>query len=293
MNTIVKIKNFSRAGASAKNVYNLTRQKNKDKNIFVLEENSMPKPKRTVCKKEIKSLRSKLCVYAKRLEKAILQNKEKSIATNKKNIKKIEEQLQQLQVEDKRQKHFTEFTVALTNSQKGEYAENWSKLALEHFKKEFPTLQVVSAVEHRDQHSPHIHILMYSPDKPVTQVLAQYAGQKNTDRDSLKKAYSLIAHKFHSWANTNIAYNRLNKLHRGRKYVSLGQYKQKGNFYAKKALKSNLNNLDELHNKIKSLNSKLETNNSNKQEEFELSDVPDTSNLDLDASTTKKRRYNI
>jgi hypothetical protein len=260
INTAVKIKSSTRASAAAKNEYNLERQKNQDKDILVLEKNEMPEKKISLSKeqkKEIKSLQSKLSTYKKRLQKALDENKEKSIKTNQKNIEKITKQLAKIEKSDKRQKHFTEFTIALTNSQKGDYSENWSKQALEFIKQEFPTLQVVSAVEHRDQHSPHMHILMHSPDKPVTQVLAEYAGQKGTSRDEMKEAYSTIAHKFHSFANENIAHKELKPLHKGRKYVSLGQYKQKGNFEAKIALNRKNNSLPALKQQEEELHRRL------------------------------------
>jgi len=264
INTIVKIKSCTRASASGKNEYNLERTKNRDKYILVLEKNEMPKDKISLSKeqkKEIKSLQSKLSTYKKRLTKAIEDGKEKSIKTNQKNIDKISADLSKIEKSDNRQKHFTEFTVALTNSKKGEYVENWSELALEHFKQEFPTLQVVSAVEHRDQHSPHMHILLHSPDKPITEVLSEKNFiNKDTSREAMKSAYSKIAHTFHSFANEKIAHKELKPLQKGLKYVSLGQYKSKGNFEAKKALQSKNNTLPALKAEIptlKELNSEL------------------------------------
>ncbi len=260
INTIVKIKSCTRASAAGKNEYNLERQKNRDKDILVLEKNEMPKEKISLSKeqkKEIKSLQSKLSTYKKRLAKAIEDGKEKSIKTNSKNIDKITKQLSKIEKSDKREKNYTEFTIALTNSQKGDYAENWSEKALEFIKQEFPDLKVISAAEHRDQHSPHIHILTHSPDKPVTQVLAQYAGQKDTKRESMKEAYGYIARKFHSYANEKIAHKELNKLHKGRKYVSLGQYLQKGNFEAKRRLEEQKNSLPALKAEQTSLDKRL------------------------------------
>ena len=260
INTAVKIKSSTRASAAAKNEYNLDRQKNQEKDIFVLEKNEMPAEKISLSKeqkKEIKSLQSKLSTYKKRLQKAIEDGKEKSIKTNQKNIDKITKQLSKIEKSDKRQKHFTEFTISLTNSKKGDYAEDWSKRALDFIKQEFPTLDVVSAVEHRDQHSPHMHILMHSPDKPITQVLAQYAGQKDTKRESMKEAYGYIARQFHSFANEKIAYKELKPLQKGRKYVSLGQYKAKGNFEAKKRLQEQNNSLPALQREDQQIEKKL------------------------------------
>ena len=261
LNTAVKIKSCTRASAAGKNEYNLERTKNRDKDILVLEKNEMPDAKGTLSKeqkKEIKSLQTKLSVYKKRLVKAIEDGKEKSIKTNQKNIDKISKDLSKIEKSDNRQKHFTEFTVVLTNSKKGEYAENWSELALEHFKKEFPTLQVVSAVEHRDQHSPHMHILLHSPDKPITEVLSEKNFiNKDTSREAMKSAYSKIAHNFHSFANENIAHKQLKTLQKGRKYVSLGQYKQKGNFEAKKALRDKKESLPALAHEDKQLSKRL------------------------------------
>lgn len=260
INTAVKIKSSTRASAAAKDEYNLERQKNQEKDILVLEKNGMPEEKKTISleqKKERKKLQSKLSTYKKRLEKAIDEGKEKSIKTNQKNIEKITKQLAKLEKSDKRQKHFTEFTIALTNSKEGDYSKDWSKQALEFIKQEFPELQVVSAVEHRDQHSPHMHILMHSPNKPVTQVLAQYAGQKDTKRESMKETYSFIAHKFHSFANEKIAHKELKPLQKGRKYVSLGQYKAKGNFEAKKRLEKQNNSLPALKQQEKEVSEKL------------------------------------
>ena len=260
INTAVKIKSSTRASASAKNEYNLDRQKNQEKDIFVLEKNEMPAEKISLSKeqkKEIKSLQSKLSTYKKRLQKAIEDGKEKSIKTNQKNIDKITKRLSEIEKPDKRQKHFTEFTISLTNSKKGDYAEDWSQRALDFIKQEFPTLDVVSAVEHRDQHSPHMHILMHSPDKPITQVLAQYAGQKDTKRESMKEAYGYIARQFHSFANEKIAYKELKPLQKGRKYVSLGQYKAKGNFEAKKRLQEQNNSLPALKAEKQQLDKRL------------------------------------
>ena len=260
INTAVKIKSSTRASASAKNEYNLDRQKNQEKDIFVLEKNEMPAEKISLSKeqkKEIKSLQSKLSTYKKRLQKAIEDGKEKSIKTNQKNIDKITKRLSEIEKPDKRQKHFTEFTISLTNSKKGDYAEDWSQRALDFIKQEFPTLDVVSAVEHRDQHSPHMHILMHSPDKPITQVLAQYAGQKDTKRESMKDAYGYIARQFHSFANEKIAYKELQPLQKGRKYVSLGQYKAKGNFEAKKRLQEQNNSLPALQREDQQIEERL------------------------------------
>ena len=280
LNTAVKIKSCTRASAAGKNEYNLERTKNRDKDILVLEKNELPKDKISLSaeqKKEIKSLQSKLSTYKKRLAKAIEDGKEKSIKTNQKNIDKISAYLSKIEKSDNRQKHFTEFTVALTNSQKGEYAENWSELALEHFKKEFPTLQIVSAVEHRDQHSPHMHILLYSSDKPITQVLAEHTGQKDTTREAMKEAYSTIAHNFHSYANEKIAHKELKPLQKGRKYVSLGQYKQKGNFEAKKAHKAKnerLPTLKELNGELTSIKNTLDSRVILRPYQLEKHDIP-------------------
>jgi len=110
--------------------------------------------------------------------------------------------------------------------------------------------------------------MLYSKEKTITQVLAEYAGQKDTSRESMKEAYSAIAHNFHSFANKNIAYNKLETLKKGRKYVSLGQYKQKGNFEAKNALESkkeqNLDYLldmkEKLERNIKDIDLKISNN---------------------------------
>jgi hypothetical protein len=260
LNTAVKIKSCTRASAAGKNEYNLERTKNREKDILVLEKNEMPEAKAILSKeqkKEIKSLQTKLSTYKKRLEKAIKDGKEKSIKTNTKNIDKITKQLSKLEKSDNREKHFTEFTIALTNSKAGEYSQNWSEKALEHIKQEFPTLQVVSAVEHKDQHSPHMHILLYSDGKPITQVLAEQSGKSDTKRESMKEAYSTIAHKFHSFANENIAHKELKPLQKGRKYVSLGQYKQKGNFELKKALRDKKETLPALTIEDKQLSKRL------------------------------------
>jgi hypothetical protein len=264
MNTAVKIKSCTGASASGKNQYNLERQKNQDKDILVLENNGMPKEKATLSleqKKEIKSLQTKLSVYKKRLAKAIENGKEKSIKTNQKNIDKISQALSKIEKPDKRQKHFTEFTIALTNSHDESFAANWSKLALDHIKQEFPTLEVVSAVEHLDQHSPHMHILLHSPNKPITQVLAEQSDKSNTKRESMKEAYSDIAHKFHSFANDKIAHKELEPLQKGRKYVSLGQYKHKGNFELKKLVREQKETLPALETQNKQLSDTIQDAN--------------------------------
>lgn len=240
MNTAVKIKSCSRASASGKNEYNLERQKNQEKDILVLEKNEMP-PLETLSledKKEIKSLQTKISTYSKRLEKAIEENKPKSILTNQKNIEEAQKKLESFgKRPDKREKKFTEFTIALTNSEGKNYAQDWSAQSLEYVKKTFPDLQIISAVEHKDQHSPHMHVLVYSKDEPITQVLARSTGQKDTSRESMKEAYSTIAHNFHSFANKNIATKELETLQKGRNYVSLGQFKAKGNYEALGSLK--------------------------------------------------------
>lgn len=264
MNTAVKIKSCTRASAASKNEYNLERQKNQEKDILVLEKNEMPEQKNTLSKeekKEIKSLQSKLSTYKKRLDKAIEDGKEKSIKTNSKNIEEIEKKLSKIERSDKREKYFTEFTIALTNSKDESYEQDWSKRALEHIKQEFPMLQVVSAVEHRDQHSPHMHILLHSQDKPITQVLADQTGQKDTSREAMKEAYSKIAHDFHSFANEKIAHNELKPLQKGLKYVSLGQYKQKGNFEAKIASERKNNSLSSLNSQKNDLEEVLKEAN--------------------------------
>jgi hypothetical protein len=274
MNTAVKIKSCTRASASGKIAYNEERTKNKKQDILLLEKNEMPKEVSLSKenKKEIKSLQTKLSTYKKRLEKAIKDGKEKSIKTNQKNIDKISKQLSEFKKSDSREKYFTEFTIALTNSKVGDYSENWSKKTLEHIKQEFPMLQVISAVEHKDQHSPHMHILLHSKDKPITQVLAEHIGQKNTKREAMKEAYSQIAHNFHSFANLKIAHKELEPLQKGRKYVSLGQYKQKGNFEAKKALKRKYGSLSHLN----SLKDELEEDIIYLEREF-LNSQPSTS----------------
>lgn len=264
MNTAVKIKSCSGASASGKNLYNLERQKNQDKDILVLENNGMPKEKSTlslVQKKEIKSIQTKLSTYKKRLAKAIKDGKEKSIKTNQKNIDKLTKQLATIEKPDQRQKHFTEFTIALTNSHDESFAANWSEKALEHIKQEFPTLEVVSAVEHRDQHSPHMHILLYSPNKPITQVLAEKSSKSNTKRESMKEAYSDIAHKFHSFANAEITDKQLEPLQKGRKYVSLGQYKQKGNFELKTLIREQKETLPALEDQAYKLSETIQEGN--------------------------------
>lgn len=239
MNTAVKIKSCSRASAGSTNGYILERQKNQEKDILVLEKNEMP-PLETLSleeKKEIKSLQTKISTYTKRLDKAIEENKPKSIATNQKNIEEAQKKLEKFEKRpDQREKKFTEFTIALTNSDQESYKKEWSKESLEYVKKRFPDLQIISAVEHRDQHSPHMHILLYSKDEPITQVLARSTGQKDTSRESMKEAYSTIAHDFHSFANKNIATKELDTLQKGRNYVSLGQFKEKGNYEAQNSL---------------------------------------------------------
>jgi division protein CdvB (Snf7/Vps24/ESCRT-III family) len=48
-------------------------------------------------KKEIKSLQTKISTYSKRLEKAIEENKPKSIATNQKNIEEAQKKLEKFE----------------------------------------------------------------------------------------------------------------------------------------------------------------------------------------------------
>ncbi|MBD3799537.1 MAG: hypothetical protein IE909_10725 [Campylobacterales bacterium] len=257
MNTAVKIKSCSRASASAKVAYNEERTKNKNKDIVVLEKNDMP-PSETLSvadKKKIQALQKKISQSEKRLQKAIFENKEKSIKTNQKNLEEAKKELDKYQNrQDKREKYFTEFTIALTNSHDENYDPDWAKKTLEYIKKEFKELDVISAVEHKDQHSPHMHILMHSKEKPVTQVIAAQTGQKDTSREIMKEAYSAIQHNFHKFANENIAHNELKTLQKGRKYVSLGQYKQKGNFEAKNALRDKKQDLNYLFEKRSKLN---------------------------------------
>lgn len=262
MNTAVKIKSCTRAAASGKVAYNEERTKNKGNDILLLEKNEMP-PLQTLSldeKKEIQAIQKKISQSEKRLAKAIEDGKEKSIKTNQKNLDAAKKELENFgDRQDKREKYFTEFTIALTNSQGESYANDWSQKALEHIKQEYPMLDVVSAVEHRDQHSPHMHILLHSKEKPITQVLAERTGQKDTSRESMKEAYSKIAHNFHSFANENIAHNELKTLQKGLKYVSLGQYKQKGNFEAQIALESKKEqNLDYLLQEKEKLEAKAQ-----------------------------------
>ncbi len=232
MNTAVKIKSCNFVTASKKNGYNLTRQKNQKSDIFVIEDNGFPKQKKELSdkqKKEKHDLQRTITVSTKRLKKAIQENKPKSILTNQKNldealkkIKKFENKL------DEREKNFVEFTVALTNSKGEKYDKNWALESVEFFKKRYPQMRVVSVVEHRDQHSPHIHLLMCG-DEPTSKILA---GGNDTSREKMKEVYSKIANDFNDFAKFALA-PQIAGLERGRKYVSLGQFKKKGNYQAK------------------------------------------------------------
>jgi len=239
MNTAVKIKSVGSVSAILKNAYNLTRQKNQKKDILVLEENSFPQRKMTLSpeqKKQVHALQKTISKCEKRLAEARVKKKEKSIETNKKNIEEAKKKLAKFEgKEDKREKYFTEFTIALTNSYVEDISIDWSLNTLNYIKQKYPELSVVSAVEHRDQSSPHMHILLHSPDKPVTQYLAEINGFENTSRESMKLAYSKIAHDYHDWAQDGVVEDgvRLDPLQKGRKYVSLGQFKKRGNFEVK------------------------------------------------------------
>lgn len=247
MNAIIKISNCNFASASAKNAYNLTRQKNQKKYIITLEENPMPAPFPMPTpnqKKQIKNLQTKLSTYKKRLAKSVAEDKPKSIKTNQKNISDIEKKMANLaKFRDRREKYFTEFTIAVTHAKGGRLWQNWGSRALGIIKEMFPDLSVISAVEHRDQASPHLHILLYSPTMPITQVLANAGGRESTTRASMREAYSTIANQFHDKADGIISPDALEPLQKGRRYVSLGKYKSEGNKEAREALQLDMSNL--------------------------------------------------
>jgi len=148
-------------------------------------------------------------------------------------------------------------------------------------------LDVVSAVEHRDQHSPHMHILLYSEDKPITQILAKKTGQKDTGRESMKEAYSAIQHKFHSFANENIVNTNLNKMRTGRKYVSLGQFKQKGNY----EYQERMNKIKELTSQNKRLNEE-NAQIYEKEEKNDLNSNSEQKNDSFETNQINKKRKN-
>lgn len=236
MNTMVKIKSCNRRSAIGKNQYNLTRLKNGEADIFVIAENDFPPAGKSLSatqKLERKNLQCRLKVYEKRLVVATKKGKEKSIKTVERNLTKIKKSLKKMEgAIDDREKYFTEFTIALTNSYAEDISMDWSLNTLNYIKQKYPELVVISAVEHRDQNSPHMHILLYHPDKPITQYLAEANGQADTKRESMKLAYSQIAHDYHDWAQEGVVEDgvQLDPLVKGRKYVSLGRFKSGGNF---------------------------------------------------------------
>lgn len=239
MNTMVKIRSCNRRSATGKNRYNLTRLKDGEADIFVIEENDFPPAKKTLSseqKKQIHALQKTISKCEKRLTKAIEENKKKSIETNKKNIAVAKKKLAKFEGRgDGREKHFVEFTVALTNSYFEDISEDWAEKTVGYFKLKYPEISIISAVWHRDQNSPHMHILAHSEDVPITQYLAQSNGFTDTSRESMKMAYSKIAHDYHDWAQEGVVEEgvRLDPLVKGRRYVSLGQFKVRGNFEVK------------------------------------------------------------
>jgi hypothetical protein len=251
LNTAVKIKSVKFDVAKLKNIYNLTRQKNHHSNIFVIEENDFPNRKKELGdeqKKEKKKIQCSIKVFQKRLEDAIKKNKPKSIKTNEKNLDEAKKKLAKFDTfKDEREKHFVEFTIALTNSRGEKYHQDWATEAVNFFKSRYPKMEVISAAEHRDQHSPHLHLLMYSKDTPVTQVLANDA---DTSKEIMKEAYSKIANEFNTFAKFALA-PQIAGLVRGKKYVSLRRFKKHGN---KEATKNKLKENEENERRIRTEN---------------------------------------
>lgn len=139
-----------------------------EKDITVLIASQVPEPQELNSdhKKIVKNLQTKLSKYRERLSIAEIENKPKSIKTNSKNIEKIEAELAEVAGKnDDRKKHFVEFTVALTNSKNEIFDKEWGLKTVAFFKRKFPEMTCISAVEHHDQASPHLHLMFHSPKK--------------------------------------------------------------------------------------------------------------------------------
>jgi len=241
MNTAIRIRNCNKLSAQGKHNYNVSRIKNEQsKNkIKILEDNGFPDTKAlTKEQREYKrKLQRKLSSYKRRLKTAIKNGKDDTIATAKRNIEKIEKELKELeQGEGAKVKYYSEFIISLTNAH--EYRkmlenDNWSSKVLEYLKNKYPDLNIISAVEHRDQYSPHMHVLLHSPGKPIRQYLSEVNGEKDLSKEAMQKAYSKMAHDLHDFVQEKVVPElKLSSLKKGRKYVSLGEFKERGNYEA-------------------------------------------------------------
>ena len=233
MNTNVRILTHQSGGkVGAKNAYIKGRQKGDDPSkIDVLIDNGFLDEKRLSddAKKERKSLQKKLSVYRKRLEKAIEEQKPKVIASNQKKIEEIQRKLDQPFVKSNK-KEILDMTFILTNVGKQwqnneAFRESYNRYIEAFIKREFGDLHIVTVASHYDQASPHTHALLQVPNDTSW---SKYLREKYQVEDT-RDAYRAIQAKFHD--SIEQALNRpLDPLQSGRRYVGLGEFKEKGNF---------------------------------------------------------------
>lgn len=303
MNTNVRILTHQSGGkVGAKNAYIKGRQKGDDPSkIDVLIDNGFLDEKRLSddAKKERKSLQKKLSVYRKRLEKAIEEQKPKVIANNQKRIEEIQRKLDQPFVKSNK-KEILDMTFILTNAGKQwqnneAFRESYNRYIEAFIKREFGDLHIVTVASHYDQASPHTHALLQVPNDTSW---SKYLREKYQVEDT-RDAYRAIQAKFHD--SIEQALNRpLDPLQSGRRYVGLGEFKEKGNFEvrlkeqsgsSKTAQKSNLsrNTHQDILDDLKSLKSQFEQAFSTDQADNGVSEQ--RSEQDHRNKPSKRRRH--
>jgi len=265
LNTNLKIKTYRFASASAKKQYITTRSKaNAEQDINILFNNSLESQVELSeeQKKERHQLQKYLSTYQKRLEKAILENKPKSIFTN---FKKIEDIKLQIAKSDSRanktcKKEFLEFTLSFTNFNnwnepryKLEFRAMFEKAVQKFMFDEFKEFKFVSAAAHYDQHSPHIHFLL----KCNEQSWSSYCREKYFVTDT-REAYSKINNRFHDYFRDNGV--TIDDMHSGRKYHSLGFYKANGNREVQAKLRDDLSSKKTISEEIQEKEEKMAKN---------------------------------
>jgi len=234
MNGNVSISTRSSGGAGGKSEYLKQREKiGVEQNIHLLVENNfLPDLKvlSPVEKKERVQLQKNLHIYKKRLEVAIEKDKPKVIANNQKKIDEIQAKLDE-PIRKGSEKRIIDMTVSLVNVQKlTEEQEVWfDDVAKKFYEEEFSDLHMVTMASHYDQNSPHTHGLMQLYEHHES--WEQYLLDKY-DTEDASEAYSIIQHRWHSHLKS---YNLdLNELKKGRRYVTIGQYKADGNKFKPK-----------------------------------------------------------
>jgi len=272
VNTNVKIKTLSNSQVLAKQQYIFSRLKSGKKDISIIVDNHINTQFELSAeqKKERIQLQKNLHIYAKRLEKAIQENKEKSILTNQ---KKVDETKKALAKTDSRanktsKKKFIEITLSLTN------AENWkTRLDKKYFEKitqdfvtsTFSDLNISSIAAHYDQSSPHLHILI---DVGENETWSNFCRTKYKVANT-REAYSKINNSYHDYIKN---YLNLDEMQKGIQYCSLKKLKSRtdptwlfNNIQTRKDSKLSKNYYQKLDKIIKNLTQNHERQNANQE----------------------------